>query len=296
MVAQLEYEKNEHVKASIITLLVAGLVMVLLFIITFVTPNPPFPAGDEGMEGSSNEIELGFGMSDVGGGNVISEHLEEATNQPEQQEATPPPQPTPEANDAPPITNDAYETAINEPKKEKPDKKKEKPVVVKQPPKEKVPEPSELDKISSVFAKKSKSNSNSSNTSQDNGKWGPDDEGGMQGRPNGTPGETGTGLGDGGPGKGGIGNGFELGGMKGRYFVHKPEHIKDATDEGIVVVEITVAPDGTVKSAEVIPRGTNTTNRDLYNKARAAARSAKISPDPEGQTKKGTIKFVFELH
>ena len=112
---------------------------------------------------------------------------------------------------------------------------------------------------------------------------------------------TGTGIGSGtnnDQGKGGVnggpgGHGWDL---VGRSLIHKPERLTDATEEGIVVVEIVVDENGKVIDAIPGQRGSTTFSQKLYAKARLAAKQAKFNPSPEGiKEQHGTYTFVFTL-
>ncbi|MCW3084318.1 MAG: periplasmic protein TonB, links inner and outer rane [Bacteroidetes bacterium] len=128
-----------------------------------------------------------------------------------------------------------------------------------------------------------------------------DGEGEGTGQTGGSGTGTGTGIGSGkddDQGNGGVkdgtgGHGWDL---IGRSLIHKPERLTDATEEGIVVVEIVVDENGKVIDAIPGQRGSTTFSQKLYAKARLAAKQAKFNPSPNGvKEQHGTYTFVFTL-
>lgn len=81
-----------------------------------------------------------------------------------------------------------------------------------------------------------------------------------------------------------------------RILMEKPAHIKDSSEEGIVVVAIIVNEFGKVIRAIAGQRGSTTTSSVLYSKACRAAYQAKFNPSPEGvKEQRGAYTFVFTL-
>lgn len=102
-----------------------------------------------------------------------------------------------------------------------------------------------------------------------------------------------AGSGDGGSGKGngagGVGGSASVGSRAVKYLA-TPEYA-DATNEGTIVVGITVDPQGAVVSATI--KSSTTTSAPLRNAAIAAAKKSKFS---EGSaTESGTITYRFKL-
>ena len=95
-------------------------------------------------------------------------------------------------------------------------------------------------------------------------------------------------------GMGGVGN-FDLaeryvgeGGLiRPRYTVN---------DQGTVVVDITVAPDGRVVEARAGARGTTTPNASLRAEAERAARATRFNAITETHYQRGTITYHFRLN
>lgn len=94
-------------------------------------------------------------------------------------------------------------------------------------------------------------------------------------------------------GVGGIGS-YDLGGRSvGSGGLTRPKYT--VNDEGTVVINITVDPQGNVIQAE-IGRGTNTPNTSLRNEALKAARSTKFNAITTGNNQQGTITYKFSLN
>lgn len=84
--------------------------------------------------------------------------------------------------------------------------------------------------------------------------------------------------------------------LVGRTLLTKPEKLTDATDEGIVVVDITVDENGKVIDAKAGARGSTTFSQKLYSKAQLAAKQLKFNPSPDGKKEQhGTYKVIFTL-
>ncbi|MEA4917901.1 MAG: TonB family protein [Proteiniphilum sp.] len=94
-------------------------------------------------------------------------------------------------------------------------------------------------------------------------------------------------------GTGGIGT-YDLGGrsLRGSGGLIQPNYT--VNDEGKVVVNITVDPEGNVIHAE-IGSGTNTGNTTLRNEAMTAAKRTKFNAITSGNNQKGTITYNFRL-
>ena len=88
--------------------------------------------------------------------------------------------------------------------------------------------------------------------------------------------------------------GFQLAGRSLIGSLPKPSY--DISEEGIVVVEITVDRTGRVVSAVPILRGTTTQNSRLWEAAKKAALKARFNADPNAPAHaKGTITYHFVL-
>lgn len=65
--------------------------------------------------------------------------------------------------------------------------------------------------------------------------------------------------------------------------------------QGVVVVNVVVRPNGTVESATINARGTNTSDSSLRNAALAAARASKFNAVEGNDNVNGTITYKFKL-
>lgn len=93
-------------------------------------------------------------------------------------------------------------------------------------------------------------------------------------------------------GNGGIGS-YDLGGRSvGTGGLVQPRY--NVNEDGTVVVNITVAPNGSVINAE-IGRGTNTPSTTLRNESLRAARNTKFQAVTHTNNQQGTITYKFNL-
>jgi len=96
-------------------------------------------------------------------------------------------------------------------------------------------------------------------------------------------------------GKGGKGNGisYSLGG-RGAKFIDKPT--ASFNEQGIVVVQIWVNPEGKVVHAQVSAKGTTVVNENLRNLAQRSALNSTFVSDPSAPSQQiGTITYTFIL-
>jgi TonB family protein len=260
--------KNKYI-ALAFTIGFHALLFLLFIIIVFITPIPPFEIKP------MPEIEIGLGMEgmgqDPGGSGDKSEDL--ATSMDAATTATTTPA------DAPNVITDATETEVSV--KTNPTNTKDVKEDAKTPEEEKA----SAELMNALAKLKNKKGGKG----EGDGKTGGSGEG------------TGSGVGDGpDDGKGnkpGIGQGKGGYDLKGRSLVYKPDRLTDATEEGIVVVEIVVNANGKViKATTEGQRGTTTFNSALHSKARLAAYELVFSPSPTGaKEQRGTYTFVFTL-
>ena len=97
-------------------------------------------------------------------------------------------------------------------------------------------------------------------------------------------------------GNGGQGNGpgYSLGG-RGAKSLHRPND--DFSEEGIIVVDIWVNPEGRVIRAEVATKGTTLINPSMREKAKQAALRSVFQSDPNApEEQKGTITYTFVIN
>ena len=93
-------------------------------------------------------------------------------------------------------------------------------------------------------------------------------------------------------GTGGFGS-FNLDGRSLRGSLPRPAY--EVQEEGTIVVEITVNPQGDVIDAKVHPRGTNIENANMRRSAVEAAKKAKFNNITGVQNQIGTITYIFKL-
>ena len=118
--------------------------------------------------------------------------------------------------------------------------------------------------------------------------------GGSAGTGGGTGGGNGTGNGPGNGGGSGLGTSYNLAGRK---QTTQPKLSESFTEEGRVVVKITVDKNGNVISAEPDPVNSNTSSSKLYALAKKAALTAKFDAKPGGVGNQfGSITINFKLH
>jgi len=263
-------EKKNKFAALGFTLGFHALLFLLFILVVFITPIPPFEIKPV------PEIEIGLGMEGMGanaGGSGQNDPDVAANDVAVTNSATP--------TDAANIVTDDSEPDVHV---------KTNPNNTEQP-KETPKTPAEEKASNELLAALAKLKSKRAHEGKGEG----------TGNTGGSGTGTGTGVGDGkdpeegnGPfhGQGGRG-GYDL---KGRLLVKKPDRLTDATEEGIVVVEIIVDETGKVIKATPGQRGSTTQSAALYAKATQVAYGVKFNPSPDGkQEQRGTYTFVFTL-
>jgi TonB family protein len=282
----------EHkVFASIRTVIVFTIIVLILLWIHFVTPIPPYP---EGGGGPGMGLEVNLGTSDEGMG---TDQLPTPVEMPDFK-----PAPIVPAETEKIITQEEEVTGNVESaekketvkpihKKKATNKIKEKNIQHK-----KTSETNYEPKLNQkALFKSNKSTSNEGTTGKSGDQGNP---GGIVGSPlykgngNGSGGGTG-----GGTGKGtgtGIGDGISFD-LKNRenLFLQTPEYNYQA--EGVVVVKITVDKNGDVINAVPGVKGSTTLDDYLLQVARKAALQSKFSKKPDSPVQTGTIRYHFLL-
>ncbi len=254
-------KKKDKYRGIIGTLIFHGVLILLLIIFGFST-SLPLP-GEEGVE-----VNLGSGTE--GKGNIQPE------NPAVVQKSTPPPPQAAEKEDEEVVTQDVEPAPALETKKKV---KTEKQPVKTEPKKE---EP----KVNPNALYKGKSQEAVDREGQETNE-GITGKAGDQGNPNGTPDSKNY------EGLGGSGNGtsFSLSGRTPKYL---PEPGKNFTENGTVVVQITVDKYGKVVIAMAIDKGSNTTNSVLRRLAEEAAKKAIFNVKLDApEMQKGTITYHF---
>lgn len=270
------------------TLLFHALLFLIFILIVFKTPIPPFP------ETGGNGIEVNFGTSEDGMGEVQPEQFTDAsTNASTAEEVADPPIEisTPVRPSAKPVLTQETEEA---------------PTVTKTEPAENATntaasEPvAEPRKVNQRAVYKGKS-ANGGSTAQGEGetnKAGDQGvkEGNRDSKYHGPGGGTGTTPGNGTDGPGGDGKGGPRYSLTNRKANSLPVPRAAFQEEGKVVVEITVDKNGNVIKAKPGIKGSTTSNPNLLDIARRAAMSAKFNADQDATAEqKGTITYNFIL-
>lgn len=302
----LELSAEEKRKSFILTVVIYGLFLLILFFIRFW---PPANAKDLAMlagGGGGGGVTINFGNSDFGSGKDFqSEELDVKTVKTIASQAEPDEDIISEDNDA--------SDAVAIPKKTNPVKvTKPKVKIDPKPVADTKPKVSKNtnDALSSILGGSKKggdgNDSRSGNKGKTNGSLGSNDYYGSGGSGGGTGGGTGTGNGTGtgsgsGSGSGG-GSGSGSGGGIGyslgnRKALSKPQPRYTCDETGKVVVEVTVDRSGNTISATPGVKGTTNTASCLLEQARIAAMNTKwqsSSDAPERQV--GKIIYSFSLN
>jgi periplasmic protein TonB len=262
-------ERKNKIIALGFTLGFHALLLLLLLIIVFITPIPPFEIKPV------PEIEIGLGMEGLGNqdaGGSGQKDKDIATTETTVKTPVSP-------NSAPNIVTDETENDVSVKTNPNAPKEANSETVVE--------EPKPSSELLNALAKL-KTKQKHDGKGEGDGNTGGSGTGSKQGVGDG----DGTGHGNNTPGFNGAG-GYDL---KGRGLIKRPERLKDATEEGIVVVEIIVDENGRVIKATPGQRGSTTTSSNLYAKARQAALTAKFNASPDGvKEQRGTYTFVFTL-
>jgi periplasmic protein TonB len=257
--------KNRYLALGL-TLLFHALLFLLFIFMVFITPIPPFEVKPV------PEIEIGLGMEGMGtdpGGS--GDHSKDLQTSMDAAAVT-----TQAQTDAPNIVTDPTETDVVI--KANPENKKDVKETVEAPktPQEEQASAQLLNALAKLKNKKGGKGEGDGNTG---------------GSGNGTGKGFGDGDDDGLGNKPGIGQGKGGFDLKGRSLVARPDRLTDATEEGVVVVEIIVDATGRVIKATPGQRGSTTFSSNLYAKARQAALTAKFSPRTDVQ-----VNSVEHIH
>lgn len=293
---------SDRKKSWIMTILIYGLFLLLLFFIRFW---PPANGTDLAMlagGGGGGGVTINFGDSDFGSGkNFQSEELDIKTVKHVAASSEPDEDIISEESDNP--------NTVAIPKKTTPVKViKPKVKIDPKPVTETKPKVSRNtnDALSSILGGSKKGgdgdDSRSGNKGKTNGSLGSNDYYGSGGSGGGTGGGTGTGNGTGhgsgsGSGSGGgsgSGSGYSLGNRKA---LSKPQPNYTCNEEGKVVVEVTVDQNGKTINAVAGVKGTTNTAPCLLSQAKIAAMNTKwqaSSDAPDQQV--GKIIYSFSLN
>lgn len=271
---QQEDNRKKNGIAMLYTLLIAGGIFAILFIIRLHHPDP-LPTVKE------IELELGFGNPDAGGGGGGSSAMA-SNNQP----STPA-----EANPSNPMETNEDDPKVNIPPVNKPNTPPN-----NTPPKNPgaTTKPNNTSKPLNPNASFPGMSGNGDGDGNGNGSG----SGNGNGTGNGSGGGNGTGNGSGtGPGNkpGVVGDGDFV--LEGRSMVSRPKIEEDIFEEGKVVVDIWVDQNGAVTRVSVNAAQTNTNSKKLRDIALKNAKKIKFSPNPNAAVEqKGLYIYKFILH
>lgn len=249
-------KKNKIISASITALLMV-IVLIICFSFGYQPPDPPIP---------ENGVEVNLGDSDMG----IGENSEPSSSVPT------PPTPYRESSDNTPVDeqvmtqNNEETTSIAQKDNPKDNTKADNA----QPEKPKEP---------AINKKALFKGSNNKNTT---GSQGVTQGIGDQGKPDGNPNSQSF--------SGQAGNGGSSYNLSGRSVKSLPQPNYSSNDQGKVVVEIWVDPNGNVTRVSAPAKGSTITKANLVEHAKAAARKAKFSTKSDApEEQKGTITYVY---
>lgn len=278
--------------AAMATLLFHALLLLLFFLYTVITPLPPFV--EEAGGGGGLGVELNFGDSDEGMGNINPELL--SVNSPNNASQS--------SSDPVMLDDEDDENYIEELNKKTP--KDIKRPELKRPQdgptitqKSNTPE-NVTDKRALYPGNKGGSEGKTGKSGNQGSKNGTDPfapvytgKGGGDGKGEGSGSGGGSGNGNG-PGKGsGTGPGVSFS-LLNRSPLSLPKPSYNSEKSGKVVVDITVDENGNVIKAVAGGRGTTVQDKNLFDQAVAAARKAKFNPSSKGEKKQiGTITYNF---
>lgn len=268
--------RQNRLTALLVTVGIHTIIFLILWFFIIKTPIPPFPE-----EGGGTELALDYGDYTEGLGNVESSGMGFNESQSQKSEVVKNNNEATDDNAENNIISDA-EPVIDIPRREEKSKVENK--VRNMEPVKEDPKPS--DNLSNAL--------NAFKSNKSSGPPGGDGKGtgaGNAGSPDGVPDGGGTGGGTGiGPG----GNGSYY--LKGRSLLAKPRIEDNSQEEGTVVVDITVDVNGKVVKAIPGANGTNTTSKELHDKARQAAMNLKFNTSPDNtKEQRGTYTVVFRM-
>ena len=289
------FQTEQEKKSLAITLTSFALLFLLFFFLKF-SDSLPLPEMEGG--GGGGEIAVNFGDSELGSGDNF-DSKEVVTAAPEEVTETP----TEEKEII--VSENEEAPAVMEVKKPdtKVEKKAEEKPVVKPTPK---PSKSTSDALSNLLNGSNKEGDGNDKTAGNKGKSNGDTNskgyngGGGSGTGSGGGNGSGEGLGTGsgygtgsGSGKGSGNGNYQLGNRKA---LNTPKPKYTCSEEGVVVVQISVDKSGTVTNANPGVRGTTNSAKCLLEQAKIAAMNTKWQADATAaETQIGKIIYNFKL-
>jgi hypothetical protein len=278
------FERNKNLKASAITLIICGGLMLLFIVKEWALPQIPPPIADEGFEVNLGTSETGLGNEQplISGEPAPTLAAAVAASQPassaEEKE-----QPTND-NEASPIATSATSKPIKKPEKENPTPVK-KPATIPTPP---APKPkAQMHTLPGGNGTGGNNSNDSYNKTLNQGiAGGKGDQGNINGNPNSDSYK--------GNSPSGHGSGVTIrSGLNGRKILPFPAFTDDFNENAKVAVDITVDVNGNVTAQSLNLTGTTTTNQNIRSIALRKAKELKLNKGTEEQT--GTIVFNFKV-
>jgi outer membrane biosynthesis protein TonB len=289
------FQTEQEKKSLVITVTSFTLLFLLFFLLKF-SDSLPLPEMEGG--GGGGEIAVNFGDSELGSGENF-DSKEVVTAEPDKAEDSP----TEEKEII--VSENEEAPAVVEVKKPdtKIEKKAEEKPVVKPTPK---PSKSTSDAVSNLLNGSNKEGDGNDKTAGNKGKSNGDTNskghngGGGSGTGSGGGNGSGEGLGSGsgygtgsGSGKGSGNGNYQLGNRKA---LNTPKPKYTCSEEGVVVVQISVDKSGTVTNANPGVRGTTNSAKCLLEQAKIAAMNTKWQADATAaETQIGKIIYNFKL-
>ena len=284
------FQTEQEKKSLVITVTSFTLLFLLFFLLKF-SDSLPLPEMEGG--GGGGEIAVNFGDSELGSGENF-DSKEVVTADPDKAEDSP----TEEKEII--VSENEEAPAVVEVKKPdtKIEKKAEEKPVVKPTPK---PSKSTSDAVSNLLNGSNKEGDGNDKTAGNKGKSNGDTNSkgrnGGGGKGDGLGKGEGLGEGDGyvrGGSGGSVGNGnYQLGNRKA---LNTPKPKYTCSEEGVVVVQISVDKSGTVINANPGVRGTTNSAKCLLEQAKIAAMNTKWQADATAaETQIGKIIYSFKL-
>ena len=280
-----EQEKKDQRKAIVVSIATHLLLLVLFYFLLAWKPQIP-PPPEYG-------IELNFGISNVGSGDVqskatpnTSENTEDSAPAPEQTEIAEEPQPEPQQTEAAPVTEQKVVTtpepspvAVKEEPKPKPEPKKEE---VKEPEKPKAVYPGKSPNQSAGTGVSGSSNKPTGNSQGDD-----TDKVGDKGDESGTVDAKNL------YGKPGEGSGGQLSMPGWKANIKAPK--ENSQEFGRIVFEIKVNDDGEVVNLRTIESTVSATVKNLYENEVYKASYMRSGPKPPNAPEYTTGRVTFIL-
>lgn len=266
-------ERQDQLKASIITLVITVILFSIFFYVQYQQPAIQEPVGGEGIEVNLGDAETGFGSVPPASIGTASQEENNTAIIPSEETIS-----IPENNSS------EEDVPLNQ-----------RTVKLNSKPNNNSSSTPPTPKPKAIFAGTKTNGSGGNLADSYNGVKNQGVAGGKgdQGKPTGNP-NSDSYQGNASSGNGGS-NGVDIrSGLDGRRITKLPSFEDDFNENAKVAVDITVNQSGAVTAATINPKGTTTTNQRIRNIAILKAKSLKLNKgDTEEQT--GTLVFNFKL-